>query len=417
MVARFAFGLIAGLLVLAQPAAAQFLITPQERNNPCFTKAPKEGLAEPPRRCAESIAAAKDNRTQAILYFSWGYSLVEVENNLAALPWLDKAIELAPDFGNARQERGYARNALGYYELAIEDLNVAIRMFPDKAHFYQERAYAYHHLARFGEELADREAAIKVDGPSPNNSVGRANTLMWLARYAEAEKELAQWKAGMLSEYGQSLLNEIRARRKYRPKGDAAKLCDIEGIDSHAKAIEVYDACTWAFDHEKNPAKRADYISLRSVAATIAEGSPESGIGDAEMAVRFDPKNPDRHANYGSLLLASNQSWPARNAFNLALSLPGIRPSTKAMALGGRAQASFNLGEEDAAKSDAEAAMAIEPSPMAMNVLAQLAFDAGDNATARKHWLDMWRYGMRSDDLRDNLRKVGVDDPDKAIAG
>jgi tetratricopeptide (TPR) repeat protein len=403
-------------LIFAAPASAQFMAKAPELAGPCMTTAPTSGLSDPPADCARAIAEAPDKRRKAVLIFAWGYSLSDAGNTLGALPWLDQAIELAPDFGNARQERGYVLNALGEYQRAISDLDLAIKMLPDVPNFYQERAYARHGLAQFGLELADRDKVIEIAGPSPDHSVGRAEALMWLARYAEAEKELTQWRSGMLGGYGQKMLNEIRHRRAYKPMGDAAKQCTLQSVDDKEAATGLHDACTWAFDHEKNPAKRADFMTVRGSAIQIAEGSAEAGVADFGMAAALDPKNARHHANFGSLLVSIHHSWAARNAFNRALALPGANKQIRALALGGRAQANYNLGDKDAAKADAQAAMALEPLPPAMDVLARLAFDQGDKATAKRLWLQMWRTGMRDSDLRDNLRSVGVLDPDKAAA-
>jgi tetratricopeptide (TPR) repeat protein len=239
---------------------------------------------------------------------------------------------------------------------------------------------------------------------------------MWLARYAEAEKELMQWRSGMLGDYGQKMLSEVRHRRNYKPTGDPAKQCTMSSIGDREQATALYDACTWAFDHEKNPAKRADFMTVRGGAIQIAEGSAEAGTTDYGMAVALDPQNPRHHVNFGSLLVAVHHSWVARNAFNRALALPGADKQLRALALGGRAQANYALGNKDAAKADAQAAMALEPFPPAMDVLARLAFDQGDKSTAKRYWLQMWSFGMRDDDLRDNLRSVGVESPDKAAA-
>ncbi len=405
--------LATGCLLLAQPAAAQFIVKGSDLEGPCLTPAPKSGAGEPPQACAEAIAAAKDNRSKAVLNFAWAYSLNEAGNALAALAYLTKAIELAPDFANALHERSYTRGELGQYDLALQDSNEAVRLFPDNANFYRERAFVLFHLARFDEALADRNKVIELKGATPSHLTGRAETLMWLGRYDEAAADLKKIPRNQIDKDSARLLDELMVRRAYKMQGDPAARCVLKDISTPAQALTLIGDCTWAFDHERKPVERAEYLSVRAAARIVAESSAWAGIQDEQMAVWIDPANPDRHTNYGFSLLGIRHSWAARNEFDKALAIPAVAGNSKAFALAGRAQANYNLGDKEKAFADAKASFDVKPNVAALMLLGQLAFDRGDKAAAKALWMGAWHLGARGGGLRQNLKSVGVEDPGK----
>lgn len=400
-------------LAMAQPVAAQFIATATDLQGPCLGEAPSTGESDLPLACEEAIAEAKGSREKAVLYFAWAYSLSDAGNTQAALPYLDKAIALAPDFASAWHERGYVHNDLGMFDLGLIDANKAISLVADQPLFYRERAHAYHWLARFSDELADYNKIFAEGWGGPDDNVGRAETYMWLGRYKDAKSELEALLPGRLSKFGRQLLEEVNHRLAYRSTGKEKKLCTLQSLSNPKMIAALVDACTWAFDHDKNAGRRAEYLTVRGSAKIVSQNDQKAGIADYAMAVAVEPTNPDRHANYGSLLVSIDHSWAARNSFDRALALPGIGKTTRALALGGRAQANFNLGDLEAAKADAKAALEIEEQPPALIVMAQLALESGDKAAAREYLMKVWKLGVQGDEIRQMLLEVGVTDPEE----
>jgi len=403
-------GVLVGLAVAAAPPMTtdeRFTVGPKDFDGPCLVKISKPAEVPPPE-CAAAIAAARTPKEKAILYFAWAYSLNEVDGAIEALPNLDKAVALAPNFGNARHERSYTLNDLGFYDRALIDSNRDVEISPKAADAYSERAFARHRLGDFAGALADRLKVIELDGSNHDREVGVAEELMWLGRYDEAYKRLS----GLSYAGDQKLLADIDHRRQFRPDGTEAKRCEMKSVEDQATADRIIDACTWAFDHETDPAKRADYLTTRGAMTVVARQDQGAGWPDMQLAVAIDPINPNRHSNYGFALISIRHSWAARNAFERALALPNLDKRAKALALAGRGIARANLGDTAGAWSDAKASFELEPLAPNTLLLGDLAFERGDKAAAKKFWMATYTMGSRDDSLGEKLKSVGVDHPE-----
>jgi tetratricopeptide (TPR) repeat protein len=394
------------------PTAEKFSIDAREVENSCRIKIEGTPTETPPQVCADALAGAPTARQRAILYFSWGYSLNEIGAALQALPSLDKAVTLAPNFSNARHERSYTLSDLGYYDRALLDSNREIELIPESASAYQERAFARYNLGDFDGSLADRFKQLELGESSDEIEGSIVADLMWLGRYDEAAKRLAAIPA---TDKDKATREDLERRRAFKPDGGEAGRCIEPGqndIDQEVALKLVYD-CTWAFDHERDPAKRADYLTMRGPMSVIAEQGQDLNVEDLRIAVGIDPKNPRRHINYGFALLTVRHSWAAHNEFETALGATNLDKHGKAMALTGRGQARFNLGDRAGAKADAKASFEAEPMEPNLWLIGDLEFADGDKDAARKTWMVLYRHGSRDDRLLERLKSVGVDDPAK----
>ncbi|WP_165187669.1 tetratricopeptide repeat protein [Caulobacter soli] len=81
-------------------------------------------------RCDEAIEvlrpAINDNPEQAVLWNTLGTVMCSMGDGKTALTFFDEALRLAPDFGKAYHNRGYARLDLGDVEGALVDCDAAI---------------------------------------------------------------------------------------------------------------------------------------------------------------------------------------------------------------------------------------------------------------------------------------------------
>lgn len=388
-----------------------FTIKAADAAGPCHVKIEGKPTESPPADCAVAIAAAPTGKQKAILYFAWAYSLNEVDAAREALPSLDKAIELAPNFSNARHERAYTLNHLGFYRRALIDANRDVELTPNSAAAYTERAFARHRLGDFEGSLADRLKSAELEGTSPDRERAIADDLMWLSRYREAAKRLA---AVPPNGDDKDMRADLERRLGYKPDGKEPDRCDLnQSMRDRAEAQRIVDACTWAFDQEVDRKKRADYLTVRAVMSVIAKQDSEANFTDLQIASGLDPNNPDRHLNLGYALVNVRHSWAARNEFNIALSSPVLRTRAKAIALTGRGQANLNLGDLTAAKADAKASHDLGPSSVNTWLMGDISFAGGDKIGAKRFWLAAYRMGVRDDRLLANLKSVGVDDPEK----
>jgi tetratricopeptide (TPR) repeat protein len=407
------FGSLVLLAASAAPIAADeaFKIGSDEMNGPCSFKIEGRPPEEPPTACAAAIAAAASPKEKAILYFAWSYSLNGAGAALQALPNLDKAIALAPNFTNARHERAYTLNDLGYYDRALIDGDRDVALEPDRAEAYRERALARHRLAYFAGSLADRLKDIELSGSTHAADIAVIEELMWLGRYDEAAKRLGSVPE---TDEDKKIRGDIARRRQFKADGGEAKRCALgQSVDDRAAAQKTVDDCIWAFDHEADRSKRADYLTTRAVNSVIAFQDRDASVPLFQIAAALDPKNPERHMNYGSALIGVRHSWAARNEFELALAHPDLNKRDKALALAGRGQARANLGDPVGAFKDAKESFEIEPMEPNVWLLGDLASAKGDKETARKLWMMVYHMGGRDDSLIQQLKSVGIDHPEK----
>jgi tetratricopeptide (TPR) repeat protein len=401
------------LVAVAAPPTTdeKFAVTAEELNGPCVVKVEGKPVEEPPLPCAAAIVAAATPKEKAILYFAWAYSLNEAGAALQALPNLDKSVALAPNFTNARHERSFTLSELGFYDRALIDSNRDVALSPQSARAYQERAFARHRLADLEGSLADHLKEIELGGPSHGAEIAIVRDLMWLGRYDEAAKRLAALPE---TEEDKPLRSDLDRRRHFKPDGKEARRCQLtETVEDRGSAQKMVDDCTWAFDHETDRAKRAEFLSTRAAYSVVASQNSNAGFSDLLIAAVLDPKNPDRHTNLGFALLSARHSWAARNEFDIALATSNLSRRGKTMALAGRGQARANLGDAAGAFVDAKASFEIEPLEPGVWLLGDLAFANGDKEGAKVFWMGVYHMGVRDDSLLASLKSVGVDDPAK----
>ncbi|HEX6740229.1 MAG TPA: hypothetical protein VF079_00340 [Sphingomicrobium sp.] len=410
MIFHVLFGLAAAASTPA-PTDEIFHVGPPKLAGPCYGKIEGKPSESPPASCAAAISAATTAKDKAILYFAWAYSLNEADAALQALPNLDKALALAPNFTNARHERSYTLSDLGFYERALVDSDRDVALSPDRADSYRERAFARHRLADLAGALADRMKVIDLEGANHDNQMGLVEELIWLGRYDEAAKRLAALPE---SDGDKELRADLDHRRQFKPDGKEADRCALkESVDNRTAAQKMVDDCTWAFDHATDRVKRADYLTTRAVNYVIAFQTRDNMAADLQIAVGLDPKNPDRHTNLGFAFLSARHSWAARNEFDTALAAPGLSPRSKAIALAGRGQARANLGDDAGAFADGKASYEIQPMEPNVTLLGNLLFAKGDKEGAKKLWMAAYHLGGRDDSLMQSLKSVGVEDPEK----
>lgn len=397
----------------AQPAAAQFYLQGEIPLGPCTVVADKHAPADPPPACAKAIAAAATDKDKAILYFYWAYSLNDVGNTAAALPNLDAAIRLAPDFINAYYERSYTHGMLCEFDLGLADADRAVKLRPGNAQMLLQRAFGKSFVGDYAGELADCDAAIAASRTTPALQVCRAEALLGLGRDGDAQAALA----GVPDSASAGAAGIIRADAArmiaYRPDGKGAARCKMEGMGDRNTADRFLADCTWALRNQPDRAKRADLLMVRGLARRIAQQDDNAGLPDFALAAVYAPSDPGPRSNYGFALLVAGRTVAAKRQFDAALALPNLKPSVKAFTLAGRAQASYDLGDSKAAFADAKASYELEPTPPALDVLGQMAFDRGDKASAKLFWMGEWHLGVRDDRLRARLETVGVADPDR----
>jgi tetratricopeptide (TPR) repeat protein len=91
-----------------------------------------------------------------------GWNFIQMEENEAAIIWLDKSLALDKNDGNTWDSRGVAKFNLKDYEGAIADLNESIRLDPEPDNSYYYRGKAYLALGQKEKACADWKMALEL---------------------------------------------------------------------------------------------------------------------------------------------------------------------------------------------------------------------------------------------------------------
>jgi tetratricopeptide (TPR) repeat protein len=361
--------------------------------------------------CGAAIAAATEPRLKAELLFRSAYAFNEHDGYFDAERALHEATRLDPAHALAWHELSYTENALGNYAAAEQAANHAIALTPDRAASYQERGMARHYQGNLEGAYADRDRITRMTPDDADARLGRAADALWLGRFDEAATDLDAASSHAGSDEQRRRIERWRTLlRLWRTRSGAA--------DPAAACVEPRDNddllrpgfigdCTAAFLAETRPARRAEILTVRSLAWLSAAQDREAATADNAIAAALDPGNPNMHANLGFSYLDAHHSWAASREFDRALS---IRESWTALA--GRAGAKYNLHDPQGAFADARRSFEIQPNEAALTVLGDLSHDRGDNVRAKSFWMGAYQLGDRDDGLIERLRSVGVEHPE-----
>jgi tetratricopeptide (TPR) repeat protein len=309
-------------------------------------------------------------------------------------------------------ERAYTLNSLGRYREALVDLNEQASLEPQSPAVYAERALTRTRLGDWEGALADRDREAKLRPDSMSALVARAHARIWLGQFDEAQQDLrvaAALRTDPSRREDARYLERVSVLLEawmHHSSGDnpGAKCSRARTNDDYSQPTLIGD-CTLAFLSAKTPKDKADALTNRAIAWLSARQSQHDATDDSEAAVAVDPDNPDRHTNLAFAYLQERHSWGARQEFDRSIK---IRKTY--LALAGRAEAHYNLGEKDLAFLDAKESFEMHPNELALWLLGDLAKDKHDDASAKRFWMGAYHLGSRDDRLLERLRSVGVQD-------
>ena len=172
-------------------------------------------------RAVAHVAEESDNDLAARAWFSVGY-LVQNENPKAGMSAYDRAIRLKPDYAEAYNNRGSAKQALGQHDAALADCDEALRLKPDYAEAYYNRGNAKYALRRYEAAITDYDEAIRL---KPDYAVAynnRGNAKYALRRYDAALIDYDE-ALRLKSDYAVAYNNRGAAKAALGLKDDARK--------------------------------------------------------------------------------------------------------------------------------------------------------------------------------------------------
>jgi tetratricopeptide (TPR) repeat protein len=395
--------ILAALLLIAAPAptAAQ----------PCESKAPADAPA-----CAAAIAVANNGGDRAKLLFQRAQASIDDGRHEEALRDLDEAI--AYEFRNPTylMERASTLNRLGEHRRAVADLDRRMALGGEEdADAYGERAFARLRMGDFPGAWEDRDRAAKLSPKDAGALIARAQAALWLGRFDDARRDVeAAAKLASRGKRDKKLTDEIVEARS-----DLANWTGGSGPrdpKACAKAVEAGDYvrkfliadCTAAFFAARTAHEKAEALGNRAFVWLFGLHDAVDASYDRQVAGGIEPENADLLYYLGMSFYDRDSYQAARRMFDRSLAI-----EKTARALAARGAARLELGDKDGAQADARAAATMAANPMSNLVLARLAFDAGNRDAAKRYWMENWHRGWSDDYLRQQLKSVGVEDPDK----
>ena len=280
-------------------------------------------------RAVAHISEAIDNDLAARAWFSVGYlfqkeseaeaNALKLEEAIAAY---DEAIRLNPNYAEAYNNRGVAKDALGQHDGAIADFDEAIRLKSEFAEAYNNRGAAKNALGRHDGAIADFDEAIRLKPDYAEAYNNRGNAKDALGRheaaitdydeaiklkpdFAEAYNNLGNVKDAL--ERHEAAIADFDEAIKLKP--DFAKAYYNRAI---AKGkLDQYESAIADFDEAIK--LKPDYVIAYNGrgAAKDALERHEAAIADYDEAIRLNPNYAEAYYNRG---LAKNRLGLVREA-------------------------------------------------------------------------------------------------------
>ena len=249
-----------------------------------------------------------------------------------AIEQYDKSIELNPNYANAYNNRGTAKNSLGQHVEAIADYDEVIRLNPDHALAYTNRGVAKDSLREHKDAITDYNQAIRLKPDYAEAYNNRGNAKDCLGQHVDA-----------INDYNQAIRLNPDYAEAYNNRGTAKDSLGqyVDAITDYDQAIRLDPDYALAYINRgvaKNRLGRhvdaiADYdqairLNPDDAAAYNNRGTAKDSLGqyvdainDYDQAIRLNPDYADAYFNCGLAYLAINQPEEARRDFETARDL------------------------------------------------------------------------------------------------
>jgi tetratricopeptide (TPR) repeat protein len=128
--------------------------------------------------------------SEAERYLTSGCERMNAGNPGEALPDLDRAIQLAPRWAEARRQRAHCRVLLGDHPGVLEDLKVALTLEPNDPWSHYARGVSLWATVNRGEAIESFTRALALDPGHFKSAQHRAHGYMVLGDYERAVADL-----------------------------------------------------------------------------------------------------------------------------------------------------------------------------------------------------------------------------------
>ena len=206
----------------------------------------------------------QEKHQTAYTEFYIGLTLQKDDEYEEAIKHYDKAIRSNPQFAEAYNNRGTAKDELGRHGEAIADYTGAIRIKPQFAESYYNRGTTKDELGRHEEAIADYTGAIRIKPQYAQAYYNRGNAKSKLDRHEEA-----------IADYNEAIRLNLQYAQAYCNRGTAKNVLGRheDALMDHNQAIRL------------NP-QYADAHYNRGI-ANIAIGEYEKARTDLQRAFKL----------------------------------------------------------------------------------------------------------------------------------
>jgi lipoprotein NlpI len=102
-------------------------------------------------------------KPSAEIYFNRGNAYLGKSQYASAIDDYNQAIKLRADFGQAFDNRCWARAVVGILKQALADCNEALRLMPTNAATLDSRAFVFLKMTNYDAAVSDYDAALRID--------------------------------------------------------------------------------------------------------------------------------------------------------------------------------------------------------------------------------------------------------------
>jgi predicted O-linked N-acetylglucosamine transferase (SPINDLY family) len=315
-------------------------------------------------------------------------------DNVAALSFIDRAIERAPRDPRFRANRGRVLDSLGRFADAAEAHREAAMLAPGDADAQWRHASAMLRIGRFADALAAIDATLSLRPGAADVHLARGAALGRLGRdqealdaYANAIVIAPRFTAAHFNrgnvlarlERWAEALDGYRTAASLAPRFTEARIRAANAqfrLGRPDDALATYDeALALEPDNAIGQANRASCL--------LALGRAREALAGSKRAIAIDPRHPDAHVVRGNALMALRRFADATAAYRTAHETGYANPDIFIRI--GNAQR--EIRDFDAARAAyLQATAAAETSASAWFSLGNVARDLSDPATAAQHY-------------------------------
>ncbi len=273
---------------------------------------------------------------EAVQFFKRANFLVSRREYRQAIPFYNEAIEKKPDFADAYNNRGLARQRLNQWTAARSDFDEAIRHDPEYREAYYNRARAQFELGQAAAGLADLEKIEAEYRDSAFFQVTKADLLALnqnrSAAYAAYDRALQLDARSVEAHVNRGVLY-FQDRRYAEARRDFERALALDPKQHFAlNNLALIQARSGQLDQALRSVNRAIELKpgqayyLNNKGYILLElNQLQPGLAAIESALRLDDRNGWAYRNRGIYELKINQPERALADFQKAQSIdPGI---------------------------------------------------------------------------------------------